>query len=109
MVNFREELVNLLLHKHDELDVSLTLNMTVQKFKRHSDKFNECILKVYNNNKDKELKMFHIILSLQDYFDMKWLVDNILDKKSKSILEDETKVEYNVKLKKKAKRKAVAE
>lgn len=102
MVNFRDELVNLLLEKNDDTDVSLTLNMPEQKFKRYASKFNQCIRKVYLSNKSKDVRLFHIILSLQDYFDMKWLVDNILDKKNKSLLEEETKLEYNVKFKKKS-------
>lgn len=76
-------------------DIQVTLNIPEHKFKKNSGKFNYAIEHVYNKYKEKNIKMFHIILSLHNYFDMKWLVDNILSDENKDLVETEMRNEFN--------------
>jgi hypothetical protein len=40
--------------------------------------------------------MYHIILSLQDFFDMYWLIENVIDDTNKKIIEQEMSQEYGI-------------
>lgn len=77
-------------------DVQTTLNIPEHKFKKISEKFNYALKSVYDENVDRDVKMFHILLSLQNYFDMKWLIDNITDEENKQIIKTEMKIEFNL-------------
>lgn len=97
--DYVQEINNILMSKRDSDDVRITLNIPEHKFKKNSVKFNYALSSIYNkyNNEDEEIKLFHILLSLQEYFDMEWLVENILDDKNKEIIKSEMALEYNVK------------
>lgn len=97
--DYVQEINNILMSKRDSDDVRITLNIPEHKFKKNSVKFNYALSSIYDkyNNEDEEIKLFHILLSLQEYFDMEWLVENILDDKNKEIIKSEMALEYNVK------------
>jgi len=98
--DYVKEINDILMSKRDANDVRITLNIPEHKFKKNSDKFNFALSLIYNkyNNEEEEIKLFHILLSLQEYFDMDWLVGNILSEDNKKLITDEIKSEYNHKL-----------
>lgn len=95
--NFVNEINQILVTKRTESDVSVTLNIPEHKFKKISEKFNYALSIVYEKYKDQDVKMFHILLSLHDYFEMEKLVEEILNIKNKKIIKTELQKEYNVK------------
>lgn len=100
--DYVQEINDILMSKRDANDVRITLNIPEHKFKKNSDKFNFALSEIYNkyNNEEEEIKLFHILLSLQEYFDMEWLVENILSDVNKKLITDEIKSEYNHKVRK---------
>ena len=99
-INFIQEINNILMEKRFSDDVQTNLNIPEHKFKKMGEKFNHAVRLVYGSNNKKEIKMFHILLALQDYFDMQWIVEFVLDNKNKKIVEEEMKEEYNIKKRK---------
>lgn len=89
-----------LLTKRDANDVSISLNIPEHKFKKHAEKMNWAIWETYEFYKDNGTQLFHLILSMQDYFDVAWLTANILDDRTKKQIEVEMSTEYDVKKKK---------
>jgi hypothetical protein len=97
-VDYVKEINDLLMEKRDENDIQATLNIPEHKFKKISKKFNYVLRMVYERHAEKELKMFHILLSLQNYFDMQMLVKDVLNAQNKALVIDEMQKEYNMKL-----------
>jgi len=97
-INYVNEINDFLMEKRMEGDVQITLTIPEHEFKKTSEKFNYAIKSVYEKHIDSGIKMFHIILSLHNYFDMHWLIKNILDNSNKKIITEEMKTEYNIKL-----------
>lgn len=95
--NFVHEINQLLIEKRTESDASVTLNIPEHKFKKIAEKFNYALSTVYERYKEQDIKMFHILLALHDYFEMEKLVDEILNTKNKKIIKTELQSEYNVK------------
>lgn len=93
--NYAEQLNNILLIN------GISINIPEHKFKKFSTIFNEALREVYNNNKEKEVKMYYILLSISEYFDLEWLKGNILDESNFSLIETEMIEDFNVKTKKK--------
>lgn len=94
-----------LLTKRDADDISISLNIPEHKFKKHAGKLNWAIWETYNTYKDKGTKMFHLILCMQEYFDVAWLTENVLDDHTKKLVESEMSTEYGVKKAKPKKKK----
>jgi hypothetical protein len=91
------DMVNeLLMTKRNATDVSVSLNVPEHKFKKHADKMNWVLSEVYSKNKAYGVHMYHIILSLQDFFDMYWLIENVIDDTNKKIIEQEMSQEYGI-------------
>lgn len=84
------------MEKRKEGDVQITLTVPEHEFKKTSEKFNYAIKSVYEKHFDAGIKMFHIILSLHNYFDMHWLIKNILNDSNKKIITTEMQAEYNI-------------
>jgi len=103
--NFIDDMNKKLSEKRTPDDIQTTLNIPEHKFKKVHEKFNYALKAVYDENKESDIKMFHIILSLQNYFDMNWLVDTILDEENKKIIQDEMNIEYNIPTKKRKRKK----
>ncbi len=78
----------------------ISINMPEHKFKKVSDRFNEVLREVYEDNRHKKIEMHHILISLSDYFDMVWLKENVLDEKNIELIQSEMEREFNVKRKK---------
>lgn len=95
--DFVDDINEKLSEKRTPDDIQSSLSIPEHKFKKISEKFNYALKAVYDNNKENDVKMFHIILSLQNYFtDMNTLVDNILNEENKEIIEIEMNEEYNI-------------
>jgi len=103
--NYVDEINSLLMEKRFDGDVQESLHIPEHKFKKISEKFNYVLKTVYTNHIEEDIKMFHIILSLQNYFDMQWLTDNVLDNDNRKIVSDEMHEEYNIKYIPKKKKK----
>lgn len=96
--NFVKEINDILMTRRSPDDVDpFTLYMPEHKFKKNAEKFNYALTTVYNRYKDQDVKLFHIILSLQEFFDMEPLVQNILIPKLKSIVKKEMTETYHIK------------
>ena len=89
--NYIEQLNNILLKN------GISINMPEHKFKKTSDFFNLALREVYDNNKPREVKMYYILLSISEYFDMEWLKENVLDTANLELIESELIIEFNVK------------
>lgn len=89
MLNVSSEIEQLLMTKRFDNDEVATLSMPEHKFKKISDKLNDCILIVYNKYKDTGLKMCDIILEMRTHFEIEYLVDKLLNKKIKAIIKKE--------------------
>ena len=94
--NFVKEINELLMTKRHPDDVSFTLHIPEHKFKKVSEKFNYALSTTYEKYKDMDVKLFHIILSLQEYFEMDTLVSTILDPKLTRIIKKEMQEEYHI-------------
>jgi len=95
--NYINEMNEILMKKRDENDVSVTLSIPEHKFKKVSEKFNYALHTIYKKYVDNEVKMFHILLSMQEYFEIDKLVNEILDDKNTKIVKKELADEYHVK------------
>lgn len=80
-INIADELNGMLMTKQNADDIPVTLNMPEHMFKKVSNKFNRCLIELYNKYKSKDVKMFDILMSLDPYFEFGYMVENILDKK----------------------------
>jgi hypothetical protein len=98
---FSEDINKKLMEKRFENDIQTTINIPEHKFKKVAEKFNYALKAVYDDYLNMNVKMFHILLSLQNYFDMKWIVDLILNKENKNIIKNEVSTEFNITKKKK--------
>lgn len=85
-----------LLAKRTDDDVSISLNIAEHKFKKHAEKLNWVLMEIYKQFQDTGIKMFHLILALQDYFDVVWLYEHIITPEIKSIILTETSSEYGI-------------
>jgi hypothetical protein len=94
--NYVDEINQILMTKRTEDDSRITLNIPEHKFKKNSEKFNHAVKTVYERYVDEDMKMFHLLLSLQEYFDMEWLVENVLDDDNTKIIKSEMLKEYNI-------------
>jgi len=96
--NYANDINRILLTKRSSDDDSFTLTIPEHKFKKNAEKFNFALRQVYDSHTPNDIKMFHIILSLTQFFDMDWLVKNVLDRRNKALIKQEMQDEYNVKL-----------
>ena len=96
--NYANDINKILSTKRTPDDDSFTLTIPEHKFKKNAEKFNFALRQVYESHAENEVKMFHIILSLTSFFDMDWLVRNVLDRKIKTLIKQEMQDEYSVKL-----------
>lgn len=94
--DYVDEINQILMKKRTDDDVRITLNIPEHKFKKNSKKFNYAVKTIYDRYTEQEMKMFHLLLSLQEYFDMEWLVENILDDVNKDIVKAEMIAAYNI-------------
>lgn len=99
--DYVDEINQILMTKRTEDDVRITLNIPEHKFKKNSEKFNYALKFIYDKYQEQDMKMFHLLLSLQEYFDMEWLVENILNPTNKKLVKKEMMEEYNIQDKKK--------
>lgn len=96
--NFVKEINEILMVRRSPDDVDpFTLYMPEHKFKKNSEKFNYALTTVYEKYKDQDVKLFHIILSLQEFFDMEPLVHNILEPKLRRLVKTEMETAYHMK------------
>lgn len=72
-----------------------TLNTPEHQFKKRTGVFNQAIREVYEERDYVDCKMFHILLSLNQYFELDWLMENILEDDIKSQVREEMIEEYN--------------
>lgn len=95
--NYVKEINDILMTKRSSDDIDpFTLYMPEHKFKKNAEKFNYALTIVYNRYKDQDVKLFHIILSLQEFFDMESLVQNVLNFKLKELVKSEMEEEYHI-------------
>lgn len=92
---------DMLMTQRSSDDVILSLTLPEHKFKKHSEKLNWVLKEIYKLYQTNGIKMFHLVLSLQDYFDVVWLKENILDNEVLSIVQTEMTAEYDINIKKK--------
>ena len=73
-----------------------TLSTPEHQFKKRTGVFNQAIREVYDErNSCEDIKLFHILLALHQYFELDWLMENILEDDIKSQVRDEMIEEYN--------------
>lgn len=96
-----------LLMKRTSDDISISLNIPEHKFKKHAEKLNWALRDTYNQYMSKGTKMFHLILAMQDYFDVTWLIETVLEQDIKKQVESEMSIEYGIKKTKPKKKKKV--
>ena len=82
--------------KRTDDDASISLNIAEHKFKKHAEKLNWVLMEIYKQYQDSGIKMFHLILALQDYFDMGSLHATILNSEIKALILAETSAEYGI-------------
>ena len=95
--NYVNEINELLVRKRNDADESFTINIPEHKFKKHSEKFNWALRHVYETHLEEDVRMFHLILSLQEYFEVDWLIENVVNKANKAKIKEEMTTEYNMK------------
>ena len=97
--NYVDELNQLLMKRRNDDDSAFTLNIPEHRLKRNADKFNWALKTIYEKHleEESEVLMFHIVLSLQQFFDMEWAVENLLDSKNVSQIKAEMMREYKIK------------
>lgn len=91
------------------MNSGVSLNMPEHKLKKSFVIFNDSLRQIFEENKSRDIRMYQIILSLSEYFDMDWLKENLLDKNNLAQIESEMKEEFNIKSKKKGKKKCQKE
>jgi hypothetical protein len=96
--NYANEMNLLLMKRRSADDSAFTLNIPEHRLKRYAEKFNWAIKQVYNeySHKAGDVMMFHIILSLQEFFDMDWAVQNLLNTENINQIKEEMSFEYNM-------------
>lgn len=94
--DYIEELNELLMTKRHPDDDVFTIHIPEHKFKKVSEKFNYALFTLYDKYKHMDVKLFHIVLSLQEYFEMDALVNNVLDAKLTKIIKAEMNEEYYI-------------
>lgn len=87
-----------LLVKRTSEDVSISLNIPEHKFKKHAEKLNWALMEVYDETKSLGTMMSHLVLSLQDYFDVVWLYENVLSDSIKAMMIPEMSSETGLKV-----------
>ncbi len=92
------ELINIKL-----LEKGISLNMQEHKLKKDAVLFNEILKEIYELNKEKEVKMYTLLLSLSEYFDLTWFKENILNKENLDLITKEMQEEFHINNKKKKK------
>jgi hypothetical protein len=92
--NYINDINTKLMTKRFPDDIQTTLNIPIHKFKKVAEKFNYAVREVHADTDGA--KMFHILLALQEYFDMEWIVDIILDDINKKIVIREMTDEYHI-------------
>jgi hypothetical protein len=90
------ELNEILMTKRHPDDVVFTIHIPEHKFKKVAEKVNYGLTILYDKYKPFDIKLFHIVLSLQEYFEMDELVNTILDAKLTKIIKAEMQEEYHV-------------
>lgn len=97
ILNFINEINTILMTKRSEDDVDpFTLHMPEHKFKKNAEKFNYAITMVYEKYKERDVKLYHIILSLQEFFEMDLLVHQLLSPKLRKIVKAEMEEAYHI-------------
>jgi hypothetical protein len=95
--NYVKEINEILMTKRSPDDIDpFTLYMPEHKFKKNAEKFNYALTIVYNRYKDQDVKLFHIILALQEFFDMEPLVQNVLDPELTILIKSEMEEAYHM-------------
>ena len=97
-INYIQEINDLLMKKRTDNDIQTTLSIPEHKFKKISEKFNYALKAVYELHREQEAKMFHILLSLQNNFDMQMLIDDVLDDENREVVIAEMNEAYNIKI-----------
>ena len=82
------------------IEHGISLDIPEQKFKKNAKTFNIVLKEIYDKYKVKEVDMYTILLSLNDYFDMKWLFDNVLNSENGSIIKTEMMRDFKITKKK---------
>jgi hypothetical protein len=96
--NFIDEINLVLMTQIDENDTDLfTLNIPEHKFKKYKKKLNYAFNLTYEKYKDMDIKLYHIILALQEYFDIENLITNLLDEKLNKVVKKELEDEFHIK------------
>ena len=96
--NYVKEINEILMTKRSPDDIDpFTLYMPEHKFKKNAEKFNYALTVVYNRYKEQDVKLFHIILALQEFFEMEPLVQNVLDPKLTQLVKKEMEEAYHMK------------
>ena len=80
-----------LMIKQSASDIPATLSMPEHMFKKISTKLNNILMDIYIENKENNIRMFDIVMSLDQYFDFAYMVNTLLDKKIISIIKLEMK------------------
>lgn len=94
--NYVELINNKLMTRNESSNYEpFTLSTPDHQFKKRSVVFNQAIRDVYNERKNPDVKLFHILLSLNQYFELDWLMVNILDDDIKAQVKSEMSIEYN--------------
>ena len=75
-----------LMIKQSASDIPATLSMPEHMFKKISTKLNNILMDIYIENKENNIRMFDIVMSLDQYFDFAYMVNTLLDKKIISII-----------------------
>lgn len=90
----------LMTKRHPE-DVAISLNHPEHRFKKYAEKMNWALMDTYEHFSRGGAKMFHLILSLQEYFEMSWLTKNVLSPEIRELVEGEMSREYGMQRKRK--------
>ena len=94
-IDFVEDINKKMTEKRFPNDVQETIFIPEHKFKKIASKFNYALRAVYEENKKKDVKMYQIVLSLHEHFDIQWLVETILSKENKVIVKAEMNQEIS--------------
>jgi hypothetical protein len=95
--NYIQEINEILMTRRSPNDVEpFTLYIPEHKLKKNAEKFNYALTVVYERYKDQDVKLFHIILALQEFFDMESLVLNVLDSTLTALIKCEMETAYHM-------------
>ena len=90
--NYIEEMNRLLLTKRFENDKVFNLNILESKLQKNPEKFNYALRYIAEHNDG--VLMYHIILSLNQFLDPMWIVENVLDDVNKEIVKNEMRKDF---------------